>query len=1190
MYSSVGFHIQALRLCFLLAVILCPFSLSAQTFQTRANNPADTSYHLPNYPLVFVSSMIKLVPNSLGGLSGQYNIGTDVLSAGAPSGGNALWILLPDGQVKKLFPLASHQNTPGLIDTPVGRLINSSVVEPNMSESGHVVYFSFFHDADQLNSQSALSAKGSDLYRIDLSALLNNYNADPATLPVLRLTTRTYAANGTLSSAERFKDAMNPSLAGSWVNDWGTSYMHPIEMRTAEGLKLIYVSNERRLQNSNNSMQSYRNNNYNLHIADIEPDGSLKNKRQFQYYTTTSALSPNPLREGFAFSYQSTTEDGRHWQAQGLSSSGEWYPVLGYGINPGLIHLGTFCVKNKGANQGDYFVGTRYYNLNNEGFGSLWTQNLAFAGQNTYDGNPGWAVQARQVGSQQITLGVSNDDDPSPFINGSYLGKFTSPRCGRADELFFAYTPTSANARVASQNNRSIYEAYIGFRPNLDPFHPQAAASLQNETGILKVIVDSSRQHNLLWPTPVLTWEQRTGDVQQRVSPPVIGSANSVQAGMPHGEVGTSALWNTDRKPYDCWLGTNGNTPFNPHRAHDNINREKDLLYNNVDGLTYVQNQSNFCEDLSAQNVLGIAIHLTSNKIKTSDINYETNSGNPKETSRLLGVYSVVGQSDQSFKAKIPANVPFDFHLLDRTYGLKLTDVRSWHALQAREKRTNCGGCHEHRPGRAIPFAGTHASQNPPLDMVNQTTYIDYNANCAPEVKTSATATRALPEWKADIWPQFNQYCGSCHNSSTSVQSAALAAFQFSNEQTAFNKLVLGNFASPIYGALGSQAWWYARGHRTDGRNDALSAYNAVPATQNSAAIPAYRFSAVHTNNPGLCDGSNQAGASWVYKFGQWIDNHMPRDTSNGLFNATFDSYHPSVSAGIVDESTCAPASLRVGFWDDSGSLARVEIFVNGVSRAVHSAKANGSELFSISELSSSDSIKVLAEDFAGNRQSYEKSLDTLLIECQTAAGLIPPGNGGGGGTGGGGTGGGGEGGGVSGSSQFTSTPSNPKSGGKVTLALETTETENQSFKLLCSTAGTLANAATGELALKPSKLLKRSKKWGSYSLAAGNGSAKLVIPHVAKIFGKTISCQAKLLSSGVFTEVTTFTPRKSAVTSKAISKINKYKAAAKAKILACDKQWKTNNGRYQAKALVPACSAAKRLSREIEYGAELAS
>ena len=87
-----------------------------------------------------------------------------------------------------------------------------------------------------------------------------------------------------------------------------------------QGGNLAYVSNKRRLDNSNAQM-SRDNYNLNLHFAPILPDGSLgPEDNQFQYYTTTSALSPTPLREGLAFSYQATTEDARLWHIQKLDS------------------------------------------------------------------------------------------------------------------------------------------------------------------------------------------------------------------------------------------------------------------------------------------------------------------------------------------------------------------------------------------------------------------------------------------------------------------------------------------------------------------------------------------------------------------------------------------------------------------------------------------------------------------------------------------------------------------------------------------------------------------------------------------------------------------------------------------------------------------------------------------------------
>ena len=337
-----------------LAVISLPTVLGAQTWETAANHPGDDQYFLPPYPVVFVAARINEEPSGTG-LDGKYHIGTDVLSANNPDRDNHLWILLPSGQVKKLFPLNAHQQA-GLIDTPPGQLDKGSVVEPNVSEDGTKVYFSYFHDTTFESSFSyglnRLPLKGADLYAMDLESLLTNNNEDPATLPVQRLTFREYDAQGKQTDEDKYKDAMNQPLANNTApNDWGTVYMHATEMRTATGLKLVYASDERRVKNSNQEMAiGHANHNFNLHMADLASDGSLTNPRQFHYYTTTSVMSPSPLRNGIAFSYQSSTAAARNWHIQGSNSAGRWFPIIGFGTNPELFHLGGFCVKTKGAN------------------------------------------------------------------------------------------------------------------------------------------------------------------------------------------------------------------------------------------------------------------------------------------------------------------------------------------------------------------------------------------------------------------------------------------------------------------------------------------------------------------------------------------------------------------------------------------------------------------------------------------------------------------------------------------------------------------------------------------------------------------------------------------------------------------------------------------------------------------------
>lgn len=968
----------------LIALVSLP--VGAQVWDTAATNPGSDAYFQPTYPLIFVAAEIRETTQGGGAIVGTQKIGTDVLSANNPTGGHQLWILLPNGVVKQLFPLATHVGQ-GLIDSPATTLSNGSVVEPNMSEDGTKVYFSYFHDADAKASQTFNPISGADIYRIDLAPLLADYGFDPANLVVQRLTSRNYLGSGYQDPNDWAEKAMNVPLATNpSLNNWGTVFMHATEMRKEGRLKVVYASNERRLRNSNNQMNSYGNHNFNLHMAEINANGVLSAERQFQYYTTTSALSPFRLRNGVGFSYQASTTDARNWHIQVLDSAGRWYPGVGYGTNPELFHLGSFCVDSQGADAGDYMVAARYYNQNNEGFGSLYKHDLSILGINAYDVNTSWGTIPRQVGSTKITLNVKSNDFPSGKDPSEtyYYGKMTSPRCGRADELYMAWSPTSANSRLNDpEGNRGIYHSKIVARFDFDPFDPLDSPSVSAGTGLPTVIDDTSDAYTLVYPTPVISWLERSGDAIQQSAPKAVDFTSTVTPGLPHAQVGTSALWNTDRKPFDCWLSSVNQDPYSPNKSQ-NINQENDLIVNNTDGLTIVQDTADPCADLDPARVLGIAINVTSNKPDmrfSFEPGYETDGGRT-EVTKLLGVYDIRRQDgDQSFQAVVPSHTPFEFHLIDSVYGMKLTDVRSWHSLQPRETRTDCGGCHQHDVNKVpVPFAGTHADNNPPLDMITSTQRLDYTADCGLRYVSDPQPTRHLPEWTTDIYPGFDTYCGSCHNEGQAPGNPPLVpvAFSYSSEEEAYEQLDERNYASVKLGALGSPAFWAARGQRTDGRDNSDPKFQKIPVAQQWG----YFFSAIHSTDLDLCGQGDLAKAQWVYKFGQWIDNGMVRNRGVNNRDYFYDWYHPAVDAAI-DTGTCSPNRLRIGYWDDTGSISSLEVYLNGTLLASYSGLSNGSLTLPVSGLLNRDVIRVVATDPTDNRQMYEKKVIELKKECK---------------------------------------------------------------------------------------------------------------------------------------------------------------------------------------------------------------
>lgn len=959
-------------------------------WETALTRPGDARYVSVDYICLFVANEGDVNRPTE---QRPVHLGLDVLAANNPVAmgpGGGLYALMPDGRVRKLFPLPAHEATPGLIDTPLGETWRGAVVEPNISENGSRVHFGWFHDQTWKPNgggwlNQARSYKGCDLYTIDLAALIADPDVPVSTLPIQRLTFKQYDGfhkhNVRQTSASRVEHAVHRARAAGPNQDWGTVNMHMVEMRTEHGLRAVFVSDRARLGNSNSPVTP-ANHNFNLYIADIREDGSLGPANQFQYYTTTSALSPVPLRDGIAFSYQSSTENYRRWDLQAITSSGVWSPLLGHGAASELFHFGTLITRfTSGGALDDDFIGVRYYNLSNAGMGQLHLLDLDDAGINYFAPYQGATVPWQPT--RLLTLDVNSTDIPSaPVMVGNerrYVGKLTTPKAGRlGGEYVAAYTPTSGNRWIPDDRGLfGIFDAHIVYRPNLEPFHPYLDYDPVTRTGLARLVDDTSGRYNLLWPTPVLSWRQRHGSPRQSYSPSVIDPASTVAPGLPFAQVGTSALWNSDARPYDCWLGAG-----HPAYSQPGLSNDVEIaLDQNHDQLRYVQDQGDLCQYLLPSTVLGIQINLTSNRTDPNSVAtpaYETDATRltfergEKEASKILGVFApaVENPRDQSFMAVIPADVPFDFHLLDSRYGMKLLDVRSWHSLKPRETRVNCGGCHQHEAGMAIPFAGTDASQQPPLDMTALTKFIAYDQDCRPTLQSTPAATVMVPEWRADIWPEFDQHCSPCHDALVSTDQAALMALGYLDEETAYDQIRRRRYASTVLGALGSPAFWAAYGERTDGRDNTLPEYQPNYA----AGQWGFRFSALHAVTPGLCAAQDPQWADWVHRFGVWIDNHMPRDTGASTLGYRTDRYHPTVDLAY----TGVPGQLRIGYWDDEGVVS-LEVAFNG--QVVHSLPnlPNGSQLLSDGGMAPSDVIRVTATDPAGNRQVKTKTILDLM-------------------------------------------------------------------------------------------------------------------------------------------------------------------------------------------------------------------
>ncbi len=682
--------------------------------------------------------------------------------------------------------------------------------------------------------------------------------------------------------------------------------------------------------------------------------------------------------------------------------------LYGYGIGNEAAHLGTFCVKrtNGALPSGDYEVVTQYYNANNNGFGFIVAQDMAKAGINRYNQPSGAGVGwlPAQVGSYNLTPGVKKGDYKSP------VGKFTTPACGGPDKLYLTYDPGWGNHK----NDAHPYHPEIVFT-DLEPAHPSTVGAY------LPVIRSLDSHWGAVWAKPLIDWTYRLtgaphprGKAKKARPPSVIDPNTPIPAGHPFAMVGTASLINTDIKPIDC---KDSQGYYNPYKAGNTI----DQILNNIDSLTRVivdapgdiNAQTGSCAKPTRDDVFGIAIYLTSNKINDDQNSswaqgYTTDGrfGNTKETKRLLGVFEIGmdGQTDTSFKAIVPANVPIDFHLLDRN-GLKLADVRSWHSLKPRETRADCGGCHNHRAGEGMSWDSSDSADPnvTPHDMVRTTPAITYDASCQPMRQTHDAPVQNVPAWQ-DLSAPFQQYCGGCHaDNGPSATPASLDALSY--DPNLLNDLSDG---SPLYtmrkkkyidrySANASRLFWAARGARTDGRDNDKLAYQPSPAdysdyTEDNPKRCGYKFSDVHASL-GLCDGSDPDAAHWVYQLGQWIDNHAVADTGKP-YGYHDDRFHPTVDGALEGGADCLhPQSFNVGYWDDSGGLASLSIDINGQVWRTETDLTNGVYAVPLGGVDISGlvptRVKVTATDAAGNTQRYEKSVRELILECVASGGIL---------------------------------------------------------------------------------------------------------------------------------------------------------------------------------------------------------
>ncbi len=776
---------------------------------------ADVVHPLP-YDLLYVRA-----PYFGAGPEAANSVWPDTVRPLTPDPGGQLVRLRRDGVREVLFPLDRYRS---LIDTPaLTPLAAGSVADLNVSFDGQWVLFTWYHDLTRVNPQRGdgpnLSLAGADLYKLNL-----------ATGQLVRLTRQTLTPN--TGNGARFTpgdDNGNHPRIGVF-NTGGT---------WASGGRIVFTSNlnnfvpPKELGSGQRTMQLFA------------MDGDGANVEQIGHLNLAMALHPQVLLDGrIAFSSweEHGLRDPRQFPLWVIGPDGRgWMSLSGFS-EPSLVHH--FVTQMPG---GDLVV-TRYYNLNNNGFGDLVRYPLDPTGPDfgspdatSSDGGDG-KIPFERTGQVRLTPFTTPDDFPAPcpgWENDVYgasgieraapctgadrRGKFTHPAAApsttgdpaKADLLaVYAPGPSNHNGIYASLGTAfPRYHAEIVLLPDGAPIPVPPAGQPGRPPQLVTIVAEDG--FNLQWPRPVVSWHQLYGVDGPAAKPELTDEAiraDRLTPGEPFGLLGSSSLlWrDTSSSLGQFWEDRD---PFNtgdfaPYR----------WVRQGSDAGVYQD------DDVWAVRLL-LQLPATDRSYPDNRRKFYVVGG---ERMRILGEIPVRKpgapkilrpdgsfEDDTSFLAKIPADVSVTFQTLDRR-GMVLNMAQTWHQVRPGEARYNCGGCHAHSK-QPLAFEST-AADLPTYtipDLAHSTPLLTLSDAGQPGVRTIASH-QVTVEWFRDVEPILERRCASCHGGASPAAGLPLARSTAHVDRDgvswpgAYFRLVLDAAAEFSTAPPADQSQWYS--------------------------------------------------------------------------------------------------------------------------------------------------------------------------------------------------------------------------------------------------------------------------------------------------------------------------------------------------------------------------------------------
>jgi hypothetical protein len=676
--------------------------------------------------------------------------------------GTELVLRRPDGSEQVLFPPL------GMPDRHKG-----AVLDPVLSFDARHVYFAWFPDvtpAGRNPQRSQAPYRGSDIYRLTL-----------ATGEVRRLTEQTWTPP---SGGIRWSpDPLRATAPDEHYLGYGIFNMAPCPLPDG---RILFVSNRHgTLPNKTFTFPNLR-----LYVMDA--DGA--NVEPIAPMTLGSAMHPVILRDGRVIfsSYESQgLRDERAWSLWSILPDGRYWESRFGSFKPGMaLHFHTQLSDGRVAV-------VEYYNLNNEGFGTL----LAFDAEHPHDPeaprfgspngldasnprvrrgrwffDPGHPEHLRPRYTQYrfsppglvaLTAFAHGDDEAADVVPGAssrhqFAGKVTHPAAAPNNDLLLVYSPGPVN--------------------NLD--RPTSMPRPRGEIRLLRgglpvddpnalIVIRADPAWNYMMPKAVVPYRAIYGvDRPARYDwVPNRGELHpDLPAGTPFGLVGTATFNRRDSKPGNFeWisypLDYDGWDRFNTAENDDNPN----WLNQGADAGKYGD------EDVFAVRILAMEQVAHRSYGPAEGESFRAHHG--RERLRVLGeiplrktdaagrpILDRDGKPDTSFLARIPADTPFTLQTLDRR-GMVLNMSQTWHQLRPGEMRVDCGGCHGHaQPPMRFEHSAAGQPGYRPHDLTGRTPIMKLDAAGQALFDWVSGDRRLLDvEFHRDVKPILRAKCASCH-------------------------------------------------------------------------------------------------------------------------------------------------------------------------------------------------------------------------------------------------------------------------------------------------------------------------------------------------------------------------------------------------------------------------------------------